>query len=253
MTSRYEAYMDNVSLSSLDDSILVLDIRPGNPTPQIRTNRVAKRNGAQTGDKYFEKSSVEIVFEIHEYSISDRMEICQKVQKWANGNILETNDRTGQRLVCVCEEYPTVTAKDWTEPISMTFSGYCPPFWEDKTPTTKTLAYNADPDTVNVPGNAPETLVSATVTASEAITSMSFTVDGHEIELSGLSVASGDTVTIGYTKQIMYVRHNNSSILDKVTAQSADVLKARCGTANSFAFSADGSASCVFSVRGCWY
>jgi hypothetical protein len=252
MTSRYEAKMNNVSLASLDDSILVLDIQPVPVAPQYKTIRTAGANGAIVRDPYYEKSSVNILFEIHEYDIADRMEICQSIQKWASAGILTTNDRDGQQLNAVCESFPTVNAKSWTEQLSMTLSGYKPPFWEDATATTQTVTVSGDEVSVGVPGNVAETLVSATVTASASISTMTFNVGEKTIILSGLSLSSGDVVELAYDNGILFIRKGYDSLISKVDDSSDDVLSAKCGESVTFDFTADGAASCEYSFRGCW-
>lgn len=251
MISRYEAYMDGVALSSLDDSIYVLDIQPAVVKPGVKTFKPANAPGAIVTRKDIERSAVTIIFEIHKYNPAERLAICQKVQKWADGSVLTTSDRTGQRLKGICEAYPAATAKHWTAPLSVTIVGYTPPYWENTTATTTTIAVEGT-NTVEVPGNAPEAFVSATVTASYAITEMEFTVAGKTIRLEGLNVANGDVVSLGYNKQLLQIRHGTTSIVNKVTEDSADVLKVPCGESSAFSFSADGAAVCVYSVRGCW-
>jgi len=254
MTSRYEVKMDGVSLAAQDSSICVLDIQPGAVSPQYRTSRAANRHGARVDDLYVEKSVVKVLFEIHKYSIADRMEVCQKVQKWARKGILTTNDRAGQRLHAVCESFPAANAKSWTAPLEVAFAGYFPPFWEDDTETTVTVS-SGQSTSKNIPGNAPETLVSAVVTAGAALDSMTLTVNGKSLVLSGISVSTGGVVTVGYDGYgDLFVRNGNTSILNKVTAASADDLRVPCGTDNvPFAFASSAAATCVYKLRGCWY
>ena len=222
MTSRYEAYMDNVSLSSLDSSILVLDIQPADVTPNIRTLSIANTPGAIVTKKTIDKSAVDIIFEIHKYNPADRLAVAQQIQKWANGSILKTSDRTNQRLHAVCESFPNPNAKGWTEPLTIRFAGYNPPYWEDTTATTVEFALDGT-ETVAIPGNAPESFVTASVAVSTATTEMTFTVNSKSISLTGLSVASGGTVTMGYSNQILTIKHGSTSILNKVSSSNKSI------------------------------
>ena len=81
MISRYEAYMDGVALSSIDPSIYVLNLQPGDPVQNIVTRSVAGRPGARVTKRMQNSTSETVVFEIHEYDTVKRNEICQKVQK----------------------------------------------------------------------------------------------------------------------------------------------------------------------------
>ena len=253
MISRYEATVDGIALSSIDPSIYVLDIRPGEVVPQFTLKEVAGRNGAIIAKEKYAKSSVEIDFEIHEYDVAKRNMICQKVQRWANGKILKTSDRPGQLLHSVCERYPIVSAKNWTAPVTMMFSGYMPPFWEDENAVTVSLNGTSGSAQRYVPGSAEETLVKAVLTAGASISSFSVTVDGKTLNFSGLSLSSGDVVTIDYDEHFfLRIRKGNSSIMNKRTGSSADELRATCGKINTFSFTSSGKASVTFSAKGWW-
>ena len=248
MKSRYEAYMDGIALSSVDPSIYILNIQPSEAKQSIRTSKVAGRAGARVTRKEQDSTSVTVLFEIHEYDTAKRQLICQKDQKWAEGNILTVSDRPEQRLKCVCEQYPRANAREWTEPVSVVFTGYNPPYWEERIPTTVTTTSSAS---AYVPGNAPESLVSCVVTASASISTLTLTVGSKSIVLDGIGASANDVITVGYdANNVLFIKKNTTSILNKRTAGSADDLVAKCGEVNTFTTSANTSA--VFTVRGCW-
>lgn len=255
MTSRYEAFMDGTALSSLDSSIYILNIQYGGVKKTIRTSKVAGRSGARITKQETESNSVTILFEIHEYDIADRQEVCQSICKWADGSVLTVNDRTGQQLSVVCEQYPAVSAKDWTEQLSVTFTAYNPPYWQDSTVTSFSLIGTNESTSKSISGNAPETtLVSVKVTASESVDSLTVSAGSTIIILSNVGVLSGDKVYIEYdSKNILYIRRNSTSILDKRTATSSDELSVPCGGSSTFSVQADGSVTAEFSYRGWWY
>lgn len=248
MISRYEAYMDGIALSSIDPAIYVLDIQPGEVRQSVRTSQIARRAGARITDKRFESTSVSIVFEIHEYDTVKRQEICQKVQRWANGSILTVSDRPGQELKCVCEVYPKANAKTWTEPLTVGFTAYNPPYWQESIDTSLTVTSSTS---VYIPGNAPESLVSAVVTVGASLSSATLAVGSKSIVLSGISASANDVIYVSYDEDyILSIKLNSTSILDKRTADSADDLVAKCGEYNTFSVSSNLSA--VFSTKGCW-
>ena len=252
MISRYEAYMDGTSLSSLDNSIYVLNIQPGEINKQITTNKVAGRVGSRIMKNEAVSTSVTVFFEIHEYDTVKRQAVCQKVQKWANGSVLTVSDRPDQRMRCVCSSYPHANAKEWTEPLSVTFVAYNPPYWEENNETSVTST--GTDQSVYVPGNASESLVSCTVTVGSSLSSITLAVGEKSITLNGLSAAANDEIEIGYNENnVMYITLNNSSILDKRTGASDDDLTAVCGEYNTFAVTTSASVSAVFKTRGCWY
>ena len=252
MTSRYSATLNNTTLASLDSSILVLDIRE--PKREIKdiVSQIAKRHGARWYERQYGMVSVTILFEIHKYSIADRREVCEKVKKWArNGGVLETNDRSGQYLQCVCTEFPAVSsAKNWTEPLSMTFTGYSIPFWQDKTATTKTLTGTSGSDTLSVDGSVDGALVEAEITAGASVTSVALTVNGKTLTLSNLSLENGQIVKIKYdTNGVQSIKVGSTSLLNKRTG--ADDLLAKCGS-NTLAFESSAAVTVVFSIKGWW-
>lgn len=246
MISRYEAYMDGIALSSLDPSIYVLNIQYGDVQQSINTRAVAGRPGARIIKRKFDIASVTILFEIHEYDTVKRQAVCSKIQKWADGQILSASDRPGQQLRCVCETYPKVNAKEWTEAISMTFAGYNPPYWENE---NETIIKTTSSKKAYVPGNAPETLVSATITVGESISSLTVTAGSKSLVLA-VSAVQNDKIYIGYDENnILYIKKNTTSILDKRTGD--DDLTVPCGEFSTFSVS--GGVSAEFKVRGCWH
>lgn len=252
MISRYEATLNGVALSEIDDSILVLDINYAGPQIKTNTYTSARRQGARVYRRYFGKSTVTISFEIHKYNTQARMNVCNAIQQWAkDGGVLVTSDRDGQRLRCVCDTYPVITsAMKWTEALSVTFSAYAIPFWEESTPVTLTLNGTEESDTMTVPGCVEEALVEVEVTPSGTLTDLDLTVNGRTLSLSGISV-SGDTISIDYDENmIQSIRAGWTSLLDARTG--VDDLLAVCGEQNEFSFTANVPCSVIFSVRGLW-
>lgn len=250
MISRYEAYMDGEALSAVDSSIYVLDIQYGSPSYAIQTSKVSGRPGARVVKKESESTPVTILFEIHEYDTAKRQAVCQKVQKWANGKILAVSDRPNQQLRAVCQNFPVINAKAWTEPVSMTFIGFNPPYWEEKNQTLVKITGASGNKKAFVPGNAGKALVELTVKANASASGFTAAVAGHQLTVL-VQMATNDTVTISYDENmIQSIKKGNTSILDKRTG--ADDLLAVSGETNTFEISSDASVTATFAVRGCW-
>lgn len=253
MISRYEAYMDGVPLSSLSENLLILDISHSAANIENRTMQFANRHGLYVYDRYKESASVTISFELHIYDIAQRQAVCQEVARWAlNGKELQTNDRPGQRLRVVCDEPPVIeSALGWTAAISMTFSGYIVPFWEEIVPA---VAYVSNGDgTLFVPGNGGKTVVECTVEPVATITSITLGCGNTSITLSGISVSSSQTLKISYDDNMnLQIKRGNVSYLNKRTAASSDDLLAVCGQNNALTVTADQSVLATFSARGLW-
>lgn len=253
MRSRYSATLNNISLESIDADILILDIQYATPQFNDNTFSVAKRNGARFVDRIFETGEARIIFEIHSYSTQKRQAICNDIVRWAkNGGKLETSDRPGQFLQCVCTGFPTIeSAKNWTDPLTVTFTAYAYPFWQEKESSVLALTGTSGSGTLFVQGNVDNALVSVDVKANASLSSVSLTVNGRTMTLSGLSVSTNSTVKIEYDDNaIQSIKVGTTSLLDKRTG--VDDLLAKCGENNSISISASASVTATFKAKGMW-
>ena len=253
MTSRYEAYLNETALSSISPDILVLNIEYSAPETQYITFNVANRDGARIHKNYTSSVSVRITFEIHTYDTLKRQAICQNVALWAkNGGYLETNDRLGQRLRCVCTQKPVLNSRDWTAPVTIVFTAYVIPFWEQEVPASVTLtAGTSGSDQLYVPGNVDGALTEVDILANASLSSVSLTVNGSTLSLTGLSVSSGNTITITYDdNMIQSIKVGTTSLLNKRTG--VDDLVMKCGEYNTVSFSSAASVTVTFKARGLW-
>ena len=260
MISRYEAYMDGIALGSIHPSIYVRDIHYAEPSFQFRENKLGYRDGALLDGKYLEKSSVTIDFDLRAYDTAQRQRILADIITWSKGSTLTVSDRPGQKLVCVCEKLPAIkSAMKWTETLSITFSAYGIPYWQDDVPTSGTLSSQtgeAAAGTIFVPGNAEKAYMNVDVTAGAALTSLSVACGNSGIQLvfpNDSPLASGSVVKFAYNADgILSIKTGSTSLLDKRTAASSDNLEVKCGMNNGIAVEATGAVSAVFKARGCW-
>lgn len=254
MISRYEAVLNGQALGGISADILVLDIRHTAPAFTNETFTPAKRQGGRIYRRQLNKTTVTITFEIHTYDIRERQRICNEVQRWArNGGILQTNDREGQRLRCVCDTFPVISsAMRWTDPLTVVFSAYAYPYWEELIPTKVTLSGTSGSSSVFVPGCVQdEAVVEATITANAALTTVNLIVNSRTMSLTGLSVAAGSTIKLIYDDDmIQSIKTGSTSLL--ANRSGADDLLVDCGDTNTFKMSANASATVEFSVRGLW-
>lgn len=255
MISRYEAWMDGVALSDMHDELMILDIQHTPAQRQATTARRAKGNGAYVSNIYQAQTTVTILFELHVYDTRERQLVCQRIAGWAmDGSILQVSDRPGQQLHVICDQPPAIeSVLQWTSPITMVFSAYSLPFWEESVPALLTLTGTSANNTLFVPGNAGETYVDAEITANGALTTLTLTAGNTTISLTGLSVASGGVIKVAHDENgILSIKYGNTSLLNKRTAASADDLLVTSGKLNRMAVSANKSVSCQFNARGVW-
>ena len=253
MISRYEAWLNGVALSSVNPDILILDIEQPSTNIRTETFTTAKRNGARIYKRRIEKTSVTIRFAIRKYDIADRRAVCSDVVRWAkNGGILETNDRDGQRLRCVLDTTPIIqSALRWTDPLTITFTAYALPFWEEKEQSVLHLSGTSGEGTLYVPGNIDGAMIEATVTSNGSLSTLSLTANGKTITLGGLSVGTGGVVELKYNDEMVQsIKADGVSVLNKRTG--ADDLVAVCGGSNTLGFLSNVSVNVDFKVRGLW-
>ena len=254
MNSRYEVLLNGISLSSVHPNILVLDVNYQPPETGFSTYNVAKRNGARIHKENTSSISVGISFEIHSYSVVERQHICNMVSLWAkNGGLLEINDRPGQRMRCVCSQKPSIqSARNWTDPVTVTFTAYTLPFWEESEYAVKAFSAGTSGDGfLYVPGSVDGAMIEADILANATLSSVSLTANGRTLTLSGLSVSSGSTIKISYTDDmIQQIKVGTTSLLNK--RSGADDLIAKCGELNSVSFSSNASTTVTFKARGLW-
>lgn len=255
MISRYEAFLNDIPLSSVSPSILITDIKYQSPVVGYELFNIAKRHGSRIWQRVVEQSQVTIEFAIREYSTYNRQTVCNAIVNWAkNGGVLKCNDRPGQRLACVCTEFPHIASVlKWTDTLSITFTAYQRPFWEDETPTIVTLTSTGSrvQQMAFIPGNIEEALVEVEVEADDDVTSLSFDVGEYQMELSDLTMSEGDSMILYYDDHaIQHINQGLNSLIGNRTG-STDLL-ARCGEQNVFRFRAYDAAHVTFKVRGLW-
>lgn len=253
MMSRYEVSLNGVPLSGISRDILIIDINYESPSINTETYEIAKRQGARIHRRYIGQNRVSISLAIRAYDTLERQEICKAISRWAkNGGMLQTSDRKGQRLRCVCESFPTVTsALKWTDTLTVTFAAYVLPFWEDMHETTLVLDGRDQVGTVYVPGNVDYAMFEASIKANSQLTSVTLKANDKELTLSGISILSGQTIRLYYDENmIQVIDYGGISLLHK--RSGADDLIAKGGDNNILSMSADAPVTVTFKVRGLW-
>lgn len=254
MISRYEVSLNDIKMAELDDRILILDVSQNEPKVQTETVPIAGREGLLVTRRYRESVSVTVTFELHVYSISERQEVCQKVNQWAkNGGSLKTNDRIGQYLDCVCDKQLSITSvKQWTAPLSITFTAYRIPYWQNESATLVNLSGRSITGSMDVNGDGGNAFVSCTIAPQGTLTSVRVACANSFIELSGINVASGSVVEIGYSNGVFRIMNGNTSLMNKRTASSSDDLTVPSGEVSNISVIANVPVLATFTARGLW-
>lgn len=254
MKSRFDALLNGVALSGLDENICVTDISYPSPEISYTIAKFAGRNGGMATNRKLDQTVVSISFELHVYGTRHRQTACQQIVAWAkNGGRLQTSDRTDQYLQCICTKLPSIeSASKWTDELTVEFTAYGIPYWQGVFPS-KAVFSGADAEgEIFVQGNA-ETRPDIQITANAAVTSLTVGFGSTSVALSGLSVSSGGVIQISHDENgILSIKTGTTSLLGKLTVTSSDDLVADCGNI-PVSVEANGSVTAEFTVKGVWH
>lgn len=260
MRTRYRFSMGEVALDQLiqedyPDKLWILDISYAEPAISRSVETPANRDGGIITKEYRQKASVTVTFGLYIYDTAERNAACDRIKSWAKaGGNIRTNDKPDLVLQnAVCEQYPEIdSAKNWTDPLTMTFSAFTFPYWQDFNATTKTLSGTKTSGTITVPGNADYTNPTVSITANAAVTWFEVSTDATTIRVNA-SLAKNETATISYnSKGYLQIRRGTTSILSSRSANSADELRLPCGKTSTIKINASARITATFTARGAW-
>lgn len=255
MVSRYVATLNGVDFAEIDERLLILNVNHAPPDYQLTKNTIANKQGMTIGRKRKECEKVTITFEAHVYLTDERQAVLQAIITWAkNGGTLRLNDRPGQKLVCICEELPSINSvRDWTAPLSIVFAAYGIPYWQEENATVVSLSGSNASGYIEVPGNGDDACVDCTIVPRGTLQSIRVTAGSTFIELSNLNIPSGSQLLITHdSNQILRITVNGSSRLSARTGQSSDDLLVPSGVTSRIATASNVPVTATFSTRGLW-
>lgn len=235
MTTLFDCTLHGEMLSALDERITVTDIR-----------ETLQMNGSER-----EAIAVEVRFCIHEEDPVRRREVMSKVIAWAGkGGLLTTSDRPGLRLTVRCTKLPELSAQDWTAEMALCFTSANMPWWESSTPITVS---GDDILTMDVPGDAPQTVAEAVVINAGATVVTELRLNCHitEMVFRDIALAPGSFFSLMYGSGHLLAWVDGESVLHHRTAQSSDELLLPCGQRATVYASAEGiPLQTTFTARG---
>ena len=255
MQTRYEAVINGVLLSSLDDRIIVTDIREHEPETRVSAAERPVNAGSFLVRNKRKSLSVTVAFVLWERDPAQRRALLDQVTAWAAGELLwlGVNQRPGQYLIVRLDKPPVVpSAMRWMDEITITFTAIEFPFWRDVEFSQITTGYGEN-GSLYVPGTADAPVsVEVTNTDTEALTTVYLYVRDTQMIFTGLNLQPGETLMIGYSdRNLLYAKIGGTSVLDKRYADSDDDLVLTCGYHTGVRAVADvASISIVFKAQG---
>lgn len=251
--------LNGLSPAAIDPAVLLIDVREHPPQMSRLTLPMAGREGLQLTRQQRASLSVTCELELHDPDPVRRKSLCQRVARWAApGGWLTLSDRPGQRLRVTCDAPPVLpSALHWTQPVSVTFTAWEAPWWEDARPTAATATAPAATGSLLLrpPGDLPAPLA-ASFTAQGAVSALSLACGGATVALSGLAMAAGETLTIDYDdRQLLRIVIRSGagaerSALRCRSADSPDDLWLTPRQDNKVSWQAAGPVTASVSARG---
>lgn len=247
MTTRYEAWVNGVALSSIAPEIIIDDIQEQQPKSDVESFAIAFWNGTRVMSETRPSLSVTIRFMVRAYNPARRQEIVNDIVKWAkSGKQLEVSSREGLFLDCVVSTLPYVkSALKWLEQITITFTAYNVPYWQEKEPVTAEVM-GLSGSAIITPNGTEECNLAFTVRnmGADRLNTLTVSVNGREIAFNNLQIVPSQSFSVQYVDGLLMLP------VSKRTPDSNDNLILHPSTENVITFTADQSAKITFSARG---
>lgn len=259
--STENAWLNGISLSSLDASIIVRPAIEPEQKPNITYIANAGPSGRFIASNRQDSKVIKVRFSIKGLSnLTERAHIIDIVNGWASkGGNLQISSRSDQQIGVTCIKYATPS-----DIISLAgvyvleFEANGVPYWQDIVPHVSEFQNSRGSGSGGfvMTGNV-ETMVEFSITPENGtMTELAVGIGNssnqtsYDFEFYGLQLASGQTMTITYDQyDILSIVADGVSVLDKRTAESADDLVAFPGMV-VVGFYADTLCTGRFSARG---
>lgn len=249
--------LNGISLHTIDTRIITQRIAESQPSINIASIAAAGRTGIIITGKERQYIDVSVEFSVKgRLDYAARAQVIARVNEWAaNGGTLTVNYRPGQRLRVACWQLPEIGyVREWLTNYVVVFRTLAVPYWEDSeevSASVSALANNMSGIELQV-GGTERTPLSMRIVPRARLTSVLIRVGGQKINLSGMSISSGSTVTIEEDENGIYqIANNGKSLHAYRTADSSDVLMLNTG-GNIIYITPDAASSVTASARGRW-
>lgn len=269
MITRYRISLNGTQLDQLlvndygQNALVITNVGCVKPSFDRTVETPASRDGGIVTKTYRGKATVIVSFMLRIYDVAQRNAACQRIKTWAAaGGYIRINDRNNQTLYnAVCDEYPEIdSARDWTEILTMSFSSYVFPYWQDTNQTAFSGTGTNITGTLKAPGNAPKAYVTVEITPqSGTLAEVEISVGSTKIKVSGMSITTSGKLVIDYDARMnirirRLVGSTYTSYLEKRTTDSTDELLAVPGASSSVSIKTTNSirVKADLKVRGAW-
>lgn len=252
MPRHVEVYLDGVSLRDAAPKIWIKQVTEDVTAPEVTTAPFPGWDGERPIRSVRRSMRVTIAATIHEvHDLAVRSAALDAIAGWMRAGTLTVSYRPGRRLRVVPTGRPSLgKVRDYTQEVTMEFTAYAPPYWEDSAATEKVCTAGT---TGSVTLNATGTTLSplgAAIVPSATLTEFELTAGNRTVSLEGLELASGKQLVFAHTPDgFLTITADGVGVLSCRTADSADDLEVSPG-ANTVTWEADASCAVTLITRG---
>lgn len=261
MTTPCICRLNGLDPRDIDPAVIVTDVTEHAPLIDRKTVTLLGRDGSRVTKTRLGSLSVSVRFELHDLDPARRRHLCRELARWATpGGWLTLGDRPGQRLRVICDAPPVIgSTMGWTQPVTVRFTAWETPFWEDEAVVSATVAASSGSAPLRPTGDLPTPLMAEVRNASKsAVNAMTISALEQRVRLTGLALAPGETLILDHDERALIrlvirgVDGTERSALALRDAQSDDEIMLPGQRSATVAFQADGVVAATFSVRGRW-
>lgn len=259
MNTRYAVWLNGRGLQDIDDSIIITDVQEQSPRLSASAFANARYPGQRLTRLTRQTLTVTVRFLIREYDVARRKRIADAVTAWAEGGgRLTTSDRMSQMLEVVCTDAPYApSALKWTGEVSVGFTAYGTPYWQDEHPVARTVSLLASTPTaieLAPTGTAPYCFLTfdAENRGSGPVTTLTISTEASAFTLTDPAlIPAGETLSLRYDAGgLLSIRAGDKTMLGARTGDSSDDLLLTPGRMNVVTFTADQPVQIRAKVRG---
>ena len=178
------------------------------------------------------------------------------------GGVLTASWRPGLQLHVDTASLPGIPGLlAWNQTMDVTLNASAGPYWEDAEPVTLRQEIRRGSVTVTPPGQLPYTALEADFqnVATQVLQVLEIQVYAGEervsyLSLSGLSVQTGEHVTIGYdARGFLTIQAAGKSALSARSAASSDALRVKTGVPNEIRIDSPRNLNMILRMRGRYF
>lgn len=254
MSRHVQAWINNVEIT--DASPLVILREPAEQPPEAELT-TAERPGAP-GSRLIgvkrTRLTVSLGFVLREiFDLSARAHAIEDVNAWAQDGVLELSNRENRRLQMVVTKRAALgTIRDYNQVYTIECAAVDCPFWQDRAVSSVSVTGASGTAHLTPSGTAPRLPLELAVSpSSAALTALTVSVNGLQMQFGGFSLPAGQQMRLYYDeKMLQWLTLNGTSAVNARQSGSADDLFVVPRRDNAISFTANTAVQFTARARG---